>query len=208
MRVLVADDDAVARQLLGSVMPKWGYDVVMTQNGEEAWRRLQEPTAPKLAVLDWMMPGLDGVEVCRRVRTLQDGRGIYVIMLTGKEEKTDLVAALDAGADDYLTKPYHPDELRARLQAGARIVELQAKLGQRVHELEAALANIKMLHGLLPICSYCKKIRDDQNYWQQVESYVERHAEVQFSHSICPDCYRIHFEPEMETRGDEGLDRS
>jgi DNA-binding response OmpR family regulator len=205
MQVLVADDDAVMRQLLRSVMPKWGYDVVMTQNGEEAWRILREPTAPTLAVLDWMMPGLDGVEVCRRARTLEHGRGIYVVMLTGKDEKTDLVAALDAGADDYLTKPFHPDELRARLQAGARIVELQGELGQRVHELEAALANIKMLHGLLPICSYCKKIRDDQNYWQQVESYVERHADVQFSHSICPDCYRAHVEPEMETRGEEGL---
>jgi YesN/AraC family two-component response regulator len=108
------------------------------------------------------------------------------------------VTALEAGADDYVVKPFDQAELRARLQVGVRVLQLQTELADRVSELETALTNIRVLHGLLPICSYCKNVRDDQNYWQRVESYVESHADVQFSHSICPDCYETEVKPHLD----------
>jgi DNA-binding response OmpR family regulator len=201
MRVLMAEDDQVSAKLLEAVLTKWRYHAVVARDGEEAWRVLQEPDAPRLVVLDWMMPGIDGVEVCRRARTLETARRTYIIMLTAMERKEDLVKALEAGADDYLIKPFNHAELRARLEVGERILDLQAELADRVDELEAALANIKVLSGLLPICSYCKKVRNDQNYWQQVEGYIESRAEVEFSHSVCPDCYEKELAPHMADDG-------
>ncbi|MDH3455680.1 MAG: response regulator transcription factor [Gemmatimonadota bacterium] len=197
MRVLMAEDDAVSAKLLETVLTKWGYETVVAHDGKQAWLALQAPDAPQLAVLDWMMPGIDGVEVCRRTRALDRAPRTYIIMLTAMERKEDLVTALDAGADDYLIKPFHHQELRARIQVGVCILELQVELADRVRELEEALANIKVLRGLMPICSYCKKVRDDQNYWQQVEQYIESHADVEFSHSVCPECYEKEIAPHL-----------
>src|SRR5262249_3973980 len=151
-------------------------------------KALQAPDAPKLAILDWMMPELDGVDVCRTLRAEPSAEPTYIILLTAKAEKGDIVKGLEAGADDYLTKPFDRNELRARLQVGLRMLELQKNLADRVRELEAALSNVKQLQGLIPICSYCKKIRDDKNYWQQVECYVSAHTDARFSHGICPAC--------------------
>jgi CheY-like chemotaxis protein len=159
---------------------------------------LQEERAPHLVLLDWSMPHLDGLEVCRRVRQLPQSQSPYIILVTAKGGKEDVVAGLEAGADDYISKPFDPGELKARLLAGVRIVELQRNLAERVDELEAALARVTQLHGLLPICGYCKRIRDDQNYWQQVESYISSHADVSFSHGVCPDCYEQRVKPELE----------
>ncbi len=198
MRVLIAEDDLTSSALLKTILSAWGYQTVTALDGNEAWEILQRSDAPQLVVLDWMMPGLDGPEICRRTRAQHRTGQTYVIMLTSLESMEDLVTALEAGADDYVVKPFDQAELKARLQVGVRVLRLQTELENRVRELEAALTNIKMLHGLLPICSYCKKIRDDHNYWQQVESYVESHAEVQFSHSICPDCYAKEVRPQLE----------
>jgi CheY-like chemotaxis protein len=136
-----------------------------------------------------MMPGLDGAEVCRRVRRDMPNANMYLVLLTSLGSGQDVVSGLDAGADDYVTKPFDVDELRARINVGVRVVSLQEKLSQRVLELQAALANVKQLHGLLPICSYCKRIRGDDQYWQQVESYIAARSDAQFSHGICPPCY-------------------
>ena len=198
MRMLIAEDDPVPRRLLEAVLVKWGYEVVVACDGIEAWQVLRREDAPRLAVLDWMMPGMDGVEVCRKVRTKENGSYVYLILLTIKQHKEDTVAGLDAGADDYVIKPFDHRELRARVQVGVRMVDLQRSLTEHVSKLENALSQVKQLQGLLPICSYCKKIRDDRNYWHQVEAYVGGHSEAEFTHGICPDCYEKFVEPQLD----------
>ena len=198
MRILIAEDDAVSRRVLETTLVRWGHEVVVTCDGIAAWDALQRADAPALTILDWMMPGMEGVEVCRRVRQLPTPAPPYIILLTAKGGKEDLATGLDAGADDYIAKPFDREELRARVQVGARVVRLQRSLAERVRELEDALSQVKQLQGILPICSYCKKIRDDQNYWQRVESYISEHSEAQFSHGVCPDCYEGVVKPEVE----------
>src|SRR5206468_3096832 len=155
MRILIAEDDIVSRRLLGSVLTKWGFDVLSCADGAEANQMLQRDDAPRLAILDWMMPGIEGVRVCQEVRQRPQLKPIYIILLTARGRSEDIVAGLEAGADDYVTKPFYPEELQARLQAGLRIVDLQSSLADRVCELESALSRLKQLQGLLPICSYC-----------------------------------------------------
>ena len=197
MKVLIAEDDAISRRVLEAFLRRWGFEVESFEHGGTAWERLQQEDAPSLVILDWMMPELGGVEICRRVRAAGRPQPAYLILLTSRTGSEDIVAGLEAGADDYVTKPFNREELRARVQGGARVVELQRSLAERVEELEQALARVKQLQGLLPICSYCKKIRDDRNYWQQVEAYIGEHSEAVFSHGICPDCFDKFVKPEL-----------
>ncbi|HEX2279278.1 MAG: response regulator transcription factor [Candidatus Tectomicrobia bacterium] len=198
MKILIAEDDMVSRVLLEATLIKWGYEVTVACDGVAAWELLQSDDPPSLAILDWMMPGLDGLQICRKIRDIPTTTPPYLILLTAKGRREDIVTGLQAGADDYVTKPFDREELHARVQVGMRIIELQHSLADRVKALEEALARVKQLQGLLPICSYCKKIRDDQNYWQQVENYISKHSEAQFSHSICPDCYESLVRPELD----------
>jgi DNA-binding response OmpR family regulator len=201
MKILIAEDDLTSRRMLETRLVKWGYEVIVTCDGNEARKELQREDAPQLAILDWMMPGMDGVEVCSRVREMESESHIYIILLTAKDRKEDLVAGLDAGADDYLTKPFNREEMRARLQVGIRTVDLQNRLAEHIKSLEDALSQIKQLQGMLPICAYCKKIRTDDNYWQQVEGYIAEHSKTVFSHTICPECYENIVKPEIEKLG-------
>lgn len=198
MKVLIAEDSLISRRVLQETLPKWGYEVVVTADGREAWGVLQAPGAPSLAILDWVMPGMDGIEVCRRVRGATQHAATYLILLTARDAREDLLVGLEAGADDYLTKPFDFEELRVRLQVGVRVVELQQRLAERVRELEQALSRVKQLQGLLPICAHCKKIRDDKNYWQQVETYIVQHSEATFTHGICPTCWDVVVKPQLE----------
>jgi len=187
--VLVAEDDTISRRTVVSALARGGNQVVEAKDGLEAWDMLQDPNAPRLAILDWMMPGLDGLRLCRDLKRANDGGTRYLILVTSKAECQDVVKGLEAGADDYMIKPFDAEELRARVRVGFRVLDLQERLAHRVDELDQALCQIKQLQGLLPICSYCKKIRNDGNYWQQVEEYIGQHSEVRFSHGICPACY-------------------
>ena len=191
MRTLVADDDRVAAEILMRTLKRWDFAVTAVSDGAAAWAYLQNVTEPTLAILDWMMPHLDGPEICRRVRRELPLANMYLMLLTSLESRSDVVAGLDAGADDYVVKPFDPEELRARVQVGVRVITLQERLAERVAELQAALSNVKQLQGLLPICSYCKRIRGDDQYWTQVESYIAQRSDAQFSHGICPACFAV-----------------
>jgi response regulator RpfG family c-di-GMP phosphodiesterase len=127
---------------------------------------------------------------------------MYVLMLTAKERKQDLVAGLEAGADDYVTKPFDRAELRARIAAGVRIVEAERALAEKVRELEDATGQVKTLRGLLPLCAWCRKVRSDEGYWQQIEVYVSEHSGAEFSHGMCPQCAK-----EMDAELDEVASR-
>ena len=201
MRVLIADDDEVSLLRLEALLRKRGYEPETATDGAAALARLRAGDPPGLAIVDWEMPGLDGVSVCRLVREDPALRGLYLLLLTARGGREHVVEGLRAGANDYVTKPFDPDELDARLRVAAQVVGLQAELATRVRELEAALARVKQLQGLLPICAYCKKVRDDQNYWHQVEHYVHEHSEARFSHGVCPGCWEAVLRPEAEAAG-------
>ena len=188
MRALVADDDRASAMILAAALRQWKLDVTIVHDGGEAWEKLAVADGPSLAILDWEMPTLQGPEVCRRVRKDPARSHLYLVLLTSRNSREHVVQGMEAGADDYLVKPFDPDELRVRVQSGIRVITLQDRLAERVAELETALTNVKTLRGLLPICSYCKKVRSDDNYWEQVDHYVADHSGVEFTHGICPSC--------------------
>ena len=185
MLVLVVEDEVKMARALRRGLEQEGYSVELSLDGNDAMSRAREREFDAI-VLDVMIPGLDGFTVCRDLR--QKGNWAPVLMLTARDAVEDRIAGLDAGADDYLVKPFDPDDLRARINVGMRVLSLQERLAERVKELQDALANVKVLHGLLPICSYCKRIRGDDQYWTQVESYIADRSEATFSHGICPPC--------------------
>jgi phosphoserine phosphatase RsbU/P len=147
--IVIAEDDLVSRTLISNLMAKWGFQVVVTQDGHEAMKALRAEQGPALAILDWMMPGMDGLQVCRRIRERK--KMVYVIMLTSRGTKENIVEGLHAGADDYLIKPFDKNELLARIQVGFRILELHGALAARVKELEQAIAKIDDLKLKFPL---------------------------------------------------------
>lgn len=188
IRVLIAEDDALTRKALSDLASKWGYDPVSVSDGLEAWQMLSAMVDPCVAIIDRRMPGVDGCEICRRVRSSDFSARIYIIMLTGMQGRGEIVEGLRSGADDYVTKPFEEEELHVRVDIGGRLVTLQTDLARRIVELKTATAHIQQLQGLLPICAKCKCIRDTENYWHQVEHYMSKHAELKFTHSLCPVC--------------------
>lgn len=198
MRILVAEDEPVTLRILTQALADAGYEVSTAADGLAALKALRAADPPLLAVLDWMMPGLDGVAVIRNVRSVPTTQAPYLIILTSKEGLQDVVEALESGANDFVIKTHDIRELVSRVRVGERVLGLQAELARRVEEAEKALAHIKRLQGLLPICAYCKKIRDDKDYWQEIEHYIHDHSEADFSHGICPECYKRILLPQMQ----------
>ena len=196
MKILIAEDDPTSRRTLGAVLKKYSYDVIATCDGNEAWAELQKPDAPRLAILDWMMPGMDGLELCRRLRAQTTEGPRYLILLTSRDHTADIVTGLGAGANDYISKPFNPEELCARVDVGRRVLDLQEALAARVVELQGALNHVKTLQGILPICMFCHRIRNDLKSWERIEMYISEHTDAQFSHSLCPECYKSRY-PEL-----------
>ena len=192
MKILIAEDEKISRRILEITLIKASHDVVVVEDGLRALESIRK-VVPDMLVTDWMMPELDGVELCRRVRALNLSSYVYIILLTALTQKENIIEGLDAGADDYVTKPFERTELLARVRAGERVIQLEKSLRQKNKELSEALAHVKQLKGLLPICMFCKKIRNDENYWQKVEEYLVEHTEADFSHSICPECLEKHY---------------
>ncbi len=189
MKILVAEDDRTSNRMLSILLQKWGHEVISTTDGAQAWKALAQPGAPQLAIFDWMMPLVDGPTLCRMARQNPALRSLYIILLTTLGRTEDIVAGLESGANDYVVKPFNHAELQARINVGVRMVLLQNELAATRRECREAQEEVKQLRGIIPICSYCKKIRDDQNYWTQVESYIAKHSEATFSHGVCPECF-------------------
>lgn len=183
MRILLVDDDPSSLQIMSSQLKKLGHEAVCASDGDEAWTLFQrEPT--RLVITDWMMPGMNGLDLCRRIRA--DGRKeyTYLIILTALDRKVGYLEVMNAGADDFVSKPCDVPELSVRLRVAERILALQTEVQQ--------------LEGLLPICPSCRKIQDTQSNWQPVEKYITRRTDAQFSHGICPDCYETFMKPQLE----------
>jgi len=193
MKFLVADDDSTSRLMLRGILSKMDKDIVTVADGQAAWEILEAPQTPLVAILDWEMPGIDGVELCRLVKARPNPQPIYLIILTGRQAKDDIVIGLDSGADDYITKPFDNSELRARIGVAERLINAQLTLSRKVEELAAALKHVKTLQGIIPICMHCHKIRVDEEAWHRLEAYIEDHSDAHFSHGICPECMEKYY---------------
>jgi phosphoserine phosphatase RsbU/P len=184
VKILAVEDDPVARAVLRQGLKRLGHEVIEAPDGVAAWELLQKESV-RVIVSDWLMPHADGLDFCRRVRGRIGGEYVYFILLTSSDAtEENQRAAADAGVDDFLTKPLDLSELWTRLRVAERILRYTTQ--------------VRQLEELMPICTYCKKIRDDQNYWQQIEGYINERTGSEFSHSICPDCYSRVVVPELE----------
>lgn len=175
MKILIAEDDPVSVKILQFTLEHFGHEVVTAASGSEAWEIFdREPV--RVIVSDWMMPGLDGLELCQKIRQRAKTEYTYFILLTAiSTERNHLRKAMDAGIDDFLTKPLDREAIQMRLRVAERILEFTTQ--------------IRQLKELIPICMYCKRVRDDSDYWDQVETYIHTHTGSNFSHGICPQCF-------------------
>lgn len=180
--ILVVDDQPANLKVLLSFLQEQDYRVYMVDSGQRAMEILPK-VRPDLVLLDVMMPGMNGFEICRQIKTDKDLAALPVIFMTALDSVEDKMIGFSAGAVDYITKPFQQAEVLARIHT-------HITLRKREKELEAALEEIKTLTGILPICSYCKQIRNDKGYWQQVEEYISEHSGALFTHGICPSCYK------------------
>ncbi len=200
--ILIVDDVPENLRLLNQILTDAGYRVLLTKKGSEALA-IAKNAEPDLILLDIMMPGIDGFEVCKRLKEDSATAEIPVIFLTALSESDDIVRGFQLGAVDYVTKPFNTVEVLARVRTHLRLREEEQKREKLIGELQEALAKVKVLSGLLPICSVCKKVRDDEGYWQQVESYISDHSEAKFSHSFCPECLKEWYGNLKLTRDDK-----
>ena len=194
MKILLIEDDIITNRILAKNLTDMGFDVITTFNGLQGWEAYCREDV-HFVITDWMMPDMNGLEVLKNIRERDDKSFCYIILLTAKNNKDDVIEGISHGANDYITKPFDKDELAVRVKAGQHMVELQQELLETnkeqeklILQLKDALSQIRQLSGLLPICSYCKKIRDDNGYWNQLEVYIRDHSETEFTHGICPEC--------------------
>jgi sigma-B regulation protein RsbU (phosphoserine phosphatase) len=184
LKILIVDDDSTSRLILAKQLRKLGHEVSEASDGEEGWLafRLQQP---RIVLTDLVMPRCNGFELCRRIRGSHMIKYTYLIMLSMQNSKINYREAMESGADDFLGKPCDTDDIVIRLRVAERLLQLTTKVNQ--------------LEGLLPICSYCKKIRDDQKEWRPVEQYINERTDASFSHGVCPDCYYKFMKPELQS---------
>ncbi len=186
MKILTVEDDPIAQLLLESALKYLGHEPIVAADGEAAWAALSDRTV-RVVVSDWLMPGTDGLELCRRIRARGEGYVYFILLTQQSANEANQNAAIEAGVDDFLTKPVNPRELWMRLRVAERILGYTRQ--------------VRQLESFLPICSYCKNVRSDQNYWQQIESYMQSHAGTKFSHGVCPECVEKHVRPMLRAAG-------
>jgi PleD family two-component response regulator len=185
-KILIVDDTPTNIQILNETLEK-DHKIFFALNGSEALKKV-ESLQPDLILLDIMMPVMDGFDVCRKLKEHELYKNIPIIFITALDQPDEESRGLRLGAADYVTKPFNPDIVMLRVRNHLELKRQRDALEQRTMELEKALAEIKVLRGIIPICAACKNIRDDQGYWQQIEVYIRDHSEAEFSHSICPAC--------------------
>lgn len=190
--ILVVEDHPATRRLLQDILSK-EYHVLVTGNGEEALPLIKGNPSIDLILLDIIMPGINGYEVCETLKTNEKTRDIPIIFLTVLEEDHDEARGFAAGVADYIIKPISRLRLLARIKNQLDLRQKQLELEEKNRELKTALEQIKTLHGILPICSFCKQIRNDHGAWQRLEFYLQKHSDAEFSHSVCPDCMKTHY---------------
>ena len=188
MKVLVAENVFALRLSLTSLLEGWGFDVIHAFDGDEAWRFLQAEDAPQIAILGWELAGLNGAEICQKVRESARVTNPYLILLSAKSGEIAITAGFNAGADDLLNKSFDEAELRTRIQFAERVMRLEQTLKERIRQCSLFAAEMNKLKGMLPICMCCKSIRDSQDGWQKLEAYITHYLGVEFSHSVCPEC--------------------
>lgn len=188
--ILIVDDTPKNLGVLFDYLDTAGYRVLVNTQGQSALSTAAQ-VMPDLVLLDVQMPGMDGYEVCRALKDNERTRHIPVIFVSALNEVFDKVRAFEAGGVDYITKPFQVEEVSARVHTHLVLQRLQRELQDRNKELEEALGKVRVLSGLIPICANCKKVRDDQGYWTQVEVYIRDHSDADFSHGICPDCLEL-----------------
>ncbi len=185
--LLIVDDTKENLQVLNAILSDAGYRLCLFRKGSHALKSLQHGI-PDLILLDICMPEMDGYELCKRIKQSPECASVPILFISALDDVSDKVKAFNIGGVDYITKPFQADEVLARIKTHLSIAHLENELKDKNRALEIALENIKTLRGLIPICSNCKKIRDDSGYWEQIESYITVHSEAEFSHSICPAC--------------------
>ena len=212
--ILIIDDVAANIQVLGSILGKKGYAISYATEGLQALEMIKEEDYD-LILLDIMMPKIDGYEVCRRLLQIPSKENIPVIFLTARNEKQDIIEGFNAGAVDFVTKPFSSEELLARVNTHIQLKAAKDRIARQNQELtqinqqlqdvndalKTTLDRIRKLEGIIPICSICKQIRNDEGYWKSIESYIQEHSEARFSHSLCPKCIAIHY-PDIHINGD------
>lgn len=186
MKILTVEDDPVAHAVLSAALGVLGHEVVSVVDGEAAWTAMNDRSL-RIVVCDWKLPGLDGLALCRRIRQHREDYVSFILLTQESASGENLDEAFDAGVDDFLTKPVNRRDLKLRLHVATRILGFTTEMRQ--------------LESFLPVCMYCRKVRDDQDYWQQIESYINQRAGTRFSHSICPSCYDDVVVPEMRKLG-------
>ncbi len=170
------------------VLEQWGYRVDSVDDGMAAWEILQKEDGPQIAVLDWEMPGINGIELCKMVKALDRRTPVYVILLTGRDGQVDILQGFDAGADDYITKPFDDNELRARVRVAERLVRMQEELAISNDELRTVLDHVELLQGNFPICTKCEKVENYDGSWKSLKEYIKDGDDPRFNFTICPDC--------------------
>ncbi len=183
MKILIADDDNASRLLLSAHLKSLRHEVLTAADGAEAWERYLAEL-PQIVITDWLMPGIDGLEICRMIRSERRKKYTYVMLLTSLSGKGSFLEGMRAGADDFITKPFDTDALAARITVAERIIGMEQEIAQ--------------LQSLLPICSYCKRLRDEDGVWRPMEEYISRRLDASLSHGVCPDCYADKVDPQIQ----------
>jgi PleD family two-component response regulator len=198
--VLIVDDIPTNIRIVADTLDGKGFSVAIAQSGEEALK-IAERIRPDIILMDVVMPEMDGFETCQRLKQNEATRAIPVIFMTALDDPEYVMKGFDVGGVDYIAKPVRIQEVLARVTTHLRLRNMQKQLETQNAQLHEALDNIKTLKGLLPICANCKKIRDDQGYWKQIEAYIEDHSDALFTHGLCPECVKLLID-ESDTQND------